>query len=79
LLAVEVDSKFQFAIAGVTDWETELHVEGFGDGRADGADPSNGEGLHGGVARLNGIGEGPVKVDFLVDADHGGSAVEVGV
>ena len=79
LLAVEVEREFELVAAGVAEGEAELEVEGFGDGGGDGAGPANGEGLGCGVARLDGIREGPVEVDFLVDASDGGSAVEAGV
>ncbi len=76
LFAVEVEGEFHLVAAGIAERQAELEVERFGDGRGDGADPANGEGLGGGVGGLDGIGECPVEVDFLVDADHFGCAVE---
>ena len=78
LLAVEVEGEFQLVLAGVAEGEAELEVEGFGTGGGDYAYPANGKGLGGGVARFDGVGEGPVEVDFLVDAGHCGSALEAG-
>ena len=77
--AVEVDGEFELVLAGIADGKAELEVEGFGRRSTDSADPADCKGLRGSVTRLYWVGEGPVEVDFLVDADHGGGAVEGGM
>ena len=74
--AVEVDGEFELVLAGIADGKAELEVEGFGRRSTDSADPADCKGLRGSVTRLYWVGEGPVEVDLLVDADHGGGAIE---
>ena len=65
--------------AWIAKRQADLKVVSLGDRGSDSAGPANGEGLSGGVGGLDGVRECPVEVDFLVDADHVGCAVETGM
>src|SRR5581483_1432718 len=81
LFAIEIESKFDFAIAGRAEGQAELEIVGSGGGYRKGAGPAHGEALVGRVRREagDGVGGGPIEIDLLVGAGDFRLAVEGGV